>query len=184
MSLQTYIQVHFNSDLTSLKTSFCNPTAAELIHDPNSEFWGGPEWKNYNDDIENVILEHRAYFCLCLFTMTSSDQLMFSKFRDSYDRFRNIFRYKKFGWCGFGPEYERPKFILNVPCKNGVDFSVISDDQLTEFVDSQFQIVDNIFGNEFAQNYFQLLLIDVDFESECEIFERLVSRIQDKLRNC
>lgn len=39
MNLQTYIQVHFKSDLTSLKTSFCNPIAADLIHDPNSEFW-------------------------------------------------------------------------------------------------------------------------------------------------
>lgn len=115
--------------------------------------------------------------------MTSSDQLMFSKFRDSYDRFRNIFRYKKFGWCGFGPHYERPKFILNVPCNNGVDFSVISDDELTEFVDSQFQIVDNMFGKEFAKNYFQSLLIDEDFQSECEIFERLVFSIQVKLSN-
>jgi len=43
---------------------------------------------------------------------------MFKYFNENYVAFREQTNYPKFGWCGFGPHYENPRKILDLPPEN------------------------------------------------------------------
>jgi hypothetical protein len=122
MALIEYRNQQFNADLNSMnfiipnEVILNNPSDFDL--DQNTVFFGKQDWENLNIDIEHIEEENYKYFFLCLFTITIIDMTMFKYFNENYVAFREQTNYPKFGWCGFGPHYENPRKILDLPSEN------------------------------------------------------------------
>ena len=174
MPLVHYAGEHFVRDASLLNTNRCNTIAESILNDLDTRFFGGHHWEKYLQDTAHVLQGNLAYYCFCLFTMTCADQNMYAHFREKYSEFRNRFRYPKFGWCGFGSHCEAPRYLLDIPCiQHDIDFNVITDTEIEEFLKSQYSILDGIFGAEFRRIFFREMLNDDGFYAECGVFKRL-----------
>ena len=182
MSLIAYLNNNFKRDINSLNTSRCN----NIINENNpyinvdTLFFGGPLWENFNEDIIAVNPRDRAYFCFCLFTMVAADQNAHAHFKDELFDWLEHFRYPKFGWCGFGPHFEKVCCLLKVPSANAIDFDIITDAELDAFVQLQFENGRRVLGNR-VNDFFATMLNDEDFSCDLTIFERLVNRIKNQI---
>jgi hypothetical protein len=138
MALIEYRNQQFNADLNSMKfiipneVILNNPSDFDL--DQNTVFFGKQDWENLNIDIEHIEEENYKYFFLCLFTITIIDMTMFKYFNENYVAFREQTNYPKFGWCGFGPHYENPRKILDLPSENSyLNLNVTDIDEYYSF---------------------------------------------------
>ena len=138
MALIEYRNQQFNADLNSMnfiipnEVILNNPSDFDL--DQNTVFFGKQDWENLNIDIEHIEEENYKYFFLCLFTITIIDMTMFKYFNENYVAFREQTNYPKFGWCGFGPHYENPRKILDLPSENSyLNLNVTDIDEYYSF---------------------------------------------------
>lgn len=173
MTLLNYSQNQFFNDLNSLQFSKPNNIILELnpYFNERTVFFGGREWSNFSQDINHVSDTNKAFFCICLFSMVSADQNMYAHFPNLIDRWSRQFQYPKFGWCGFGEHFEKVKYLLQIPEQNGVDFDGISDTEIQEYFRAHYQNGRIILG-VFVQHFFNIMLEDVDFNFESNIFSR------------
>jgi hypothetical protein len=71
---------------------------------------------------------------------------------------------------------------LDVPCNDfNVDFTVITDKELNEFIKNQFELFSSLNSTEYTINFFRRMIADQGFYAECEIFERLRFAIEKNL---
>ncbi len=186
MSLNNYATNHFLRDIKTLQQNRPNPSLLTDNDraDRNTSFFGGQEWSNCESDLSNILPNQKKYFCLCLFTMVCADQTMFTYYRNSYDSFRRKIVYPKFGWTGFGFHFEGPKYLLTVPVNLGVDFTEITNEEIDEFISSQFTIAKSFMpAGVTAYDFFKDMLNDVDFYAETDIFVRLKASMLKNLNN-
>lgn len=167
-----YIQTNFSRDLKKLV----------YTNVEGRLFFGGAGWEMYSEDTRNIPVENLAYFCFCLFSMVCADQNMHSNFRFAYADWERKTKaiYPKFGWKGFSEHNEKPFYLLSVPERNGVDFNVITDEDLKHFVDYNLKVSLAEFGivNEL---FFKAMVEDVDFSNNIEVFNKLKLAIIDSL---
>lgn len=166
MTLLNYIKTQFIKDLQNLK----------FITKEGIRFFGGPEWENFEADTSKIDSKNVPYFCFCLYSMTCADQNMHSNFKFAYRNWVLKSQYPKFGWSGFGNHFEKPKFLLEIPEKHGVDFNLITDQDVQEFVEFNFNVSLKQFGVD-TKTFFQIMVNDLDFNSNTQIFKRLKNEI-------
>jgi len=124
MNLTHYMENEFSSDLKKL--TFTKPNSV-IQKDPSvfkvdskTTFFGGHAWKNVKEDLKNIDPERRENFLLCLFTTTLIDLAAFMYYPVEYPVFREKTVFPKFGWVGFGPHFEEPQKLLQVPEQEGL----------------------------------------------------------------
>ena len=186
MSLNSYASVLFLTDLKTLPKDRPNPALLTDNDraDRNTSFFGGQEWSNCESNLSKIIPNHKKYFALCLFTMVCADQTMFTYYRESYNAFRQKIVYPKFGWTGFGFHFEGPKYLLTVPVNFGVNFTDITNDELDEFISSQFTIAKSFMpAGVSVKEFFTNMLNDVDFYADTDIFVRLKASMLKNLNS-
>jgi len=173
MTLLQYSKTQFFNDLKLLQ--FSKPNDIILKHNPyfneRTVFFGGREWSNFNQDINHVSDTNKGYFCICLFSMVSADQNIQRHFTNLIDRWDEKFKYPKFGDNGFGRPNEKVKYLLQIPEQNGVDFDGISDTEIQEYFCAHYQN-GRIILDENVERFFNIMLEDVDFNFESNIFSR------------
>jgi hypothetical protein len=172
MGLMNYILTGFIGDLNMII----------YTESDGRKFFGGPEWKNFNEDTKHVKKENLAYFCFCLFSMVCSDQNMYSNFRFAYPKWvkRTQKLYPKFGWAGFGEHHEKPRFLLTVPEKHGTDMSIITENDIREFVEYNLKVSMEEFGID-TKMFFKTMIEDKDFTANVLVFEMLKDKILDRV---
>ena len=67
--------------------------------------------------------------------------------------------------------YEKVKYLLQIPEQNGVDFDGISDTEIQEYFCAHYQN-GRIILDENVERFFNIMLEDVDFNFESNIFSR------------
>jgi hypothetical protein len=144
MALVEYRNQQFNVDLNSMHFIIPNEVILDNPLDFNLDeytvFFGKQDWENLDRDIEQVEEENYKYFFLCLFTITIIDLTVFKYFNTQYIAFRENTKYPKFGWCGFGPHYENPRKILDLPAENGyLNLDVINLDEYYRFFELELE---------------------------------------------
>jgi hypothetical protein len=183
MTLLQYSQTLFLRDLKSLGFSYPHSIDIDLELRPfvyvTTPFFGGGNWLNMEVDLSEINEDHKKYFCICLFTMTSADQNMYSHFRSNYEFFYNKVRYPKFGIVGFGYAFEKPCLLLTKPTE--VNFESIPEFEIKEFIHHQFTISSHFLGDITPNEFFTAMINDVDFNCECEIFRRILNCIKSEL---
>ena len=144
MALVEYRNQQFNADLNGMnfiipnEVILSNPSDFNL--DEYTVFFGKQDWENLNIDIDHIEEENYKYFFLCLFTITIIDLTVFKYFNEQYNAFREITKYPKFGWCGFGPHYENPRKILDLPAEEGyLNIDVINLDEYYNFFELELE---------------------------------------------
>ena len=183
MTLLHYSQTLFLRDLQSLKFIYPIPFDIDLESRPfvnkTTPFFGGNGWQNMESDLSNINEEHKKYFCICLFTMTSADQNMYSHFRSNYEFFYNRLKYPKFGFFGFGIAFERPCYLLTRPKE--INFDSIPELEIKDFIHHQFKTSSHFLGNITSKDFFTQMIGDIHFNCECDIFRRILFYIKLEL---
>jgi hypothetical protein len=169
MTLLEYSKKQFLIDLESLqKNEF--ETKPDLTS--KALFFGGSQWENFKNDISKIDIKNRDKFCVCLFTMTSADQNAHSHFPELLPNWLQYFKYPKFGGYSFGPYFEKVNYLLDVPVAHEINFDTISQEQINEFIISQFQDGCSVLGNQ-LNDFFQKMVNDPDFNSNTDIFSKI-----------
>lgn len=183
MTLLEYSRTEFSNDLSKLR--FTHPNKHQALNNTltyiktSTKFFGGIRWDNVENDLANIALENRKYFCLCLFILVSIDENMYTHFRENYDAFYKRTKYPKFGWLGLGPHIEKPCYLLQAP-KN-IDYQNIPESQINEFIHDLFQNSVSILGQISVKIFFTTLVNDPDFECEIQIFKMIKKSIKSEL---
>jgi hypothetical protein len=170
MKLKEYLKNQFPADLARLK--FQKPNSV-IQNNPDSFnidqytiYFGGMNWKNIDQDIKHIDKEFYEHFFLCLFTITIIDLTIFSHFRDYYSIFRNKTRYPKFGWSGFGPHYENPKKLLDIPFQKSllrID-KIDIEEYVQLFISETNSFLESNLNQIKTVDFFNSLLTDKDFQ--------------------
>lgn len=192
MKLNEYLKNQFPNDLEKLK--FQKPNSV-IQNNPDSFnidqytiYFGGMNWENMDNDINHINEEFYEHFFLCLFTITIIDLTMFSHYKNYYDVFRNKMRYPKFGWSGFGPHYENPRKLLDIPFQKGL--LKIEKIDLDEYIDLFISETNSFLRSNLNQirteDFFNSLLTDKDFQvSQGEIntiTPLIINKLKEKFR--
>ena len=183
MTLLQYIQNLFLKDLQLLDFIYPIPFDIDLELRPfvnnTTPFFGGNGWHNMESDLSQINEEHKKYFCICLFTMTSADQNMYSHFRSNYEFFYNNLKYPKFGFFSFGIAFERPCSLLTAPKE--IDFESIPEIEIKDFIHYQFEISSRFLKNISTKDFFTSMINDKDFNCNTEIFRRILNCMKSEL---
>ena len=183
MTLLHYSQTLFLKDLELLDFKF--PTPGQALNflrphiTPETRFFGGAEWENMENDLSQVKVENRKYFCICFFTMVCADENMYAHFRENYEAFNSLTNYPKFGWLGFGINFEKPCYLLTSPKE--IDFESISEIEIKDFIHYQFEISSRFLGNISTKDFFTAMINDEHFNCENEVFRRLLNCMKSEL---
>jgi hypothetical protein len=183
MTLLKYSQTLFLRDLQSLEFIYPLSIDIDLALRPfvnkTTPFFGGSGWQNMESDLLNINEEHKKYFCICLFTMTSADQNMYSHFRSNYEFFYNKVKYPKFGIVSFGYAFEKPCYLLTRPTE--VDFELIPELEIKDFIHHQFTISSHFLRDITSNEFFTAMINDIHFNCEIEIFRKILNCIKLEL---
>lgn len=170
MRLEEYLKNKFPNDLKKLKfekpSNVIQRNLAEFDVDRYTIYFGGMNWENLEHDINHIEKEFHEHFFLCLFTISVIDLTMFSYFRNYYSIFRNKTRYPKFGWNGFGPHYENPKKLLDIPFEKGlIKMEKIDvNDYVDLFISETTHFLESNINQISTEDFFNSLLNDRDFQ--------------------
>jgi hypothetical protein len=190
MNLNQYLHNQFPADLTNLKFIKPNSVIQNNLDSFNIDqytiYFGGADWENIELDIQTIDNEHFDHFFLCLFTITIIDLTIFTHFNDCYNVFRSYTRYPKFGWSGYGPHYENPKKLLDIPIKKG--FLNIDRINLEEYIDLFYDETSLLLKSKLHQvtpeKFFSALLSDKDFQigenEENSLYSRIILALREK----
>jgi len=183
MTLLQYSQTLFLKDLKSLDFIYPLPIDIDIELRPyvyeTTPFFGGSGWQNMESDLSKINDEHKKYFCICLFTMTSADQNMYSHFRSNYEFFYNKVKYPKFGIVSFGYAFEKPCYLLTRPTE--VDFELIPELEIKDFIHHQFTISSHFLRDITSNEFFTAMINDIHFNCEIEIFRKILFYIKLEL---
>ena len=170
MKLKEYLKNQFSADLARLKFQKPNFVIQNNPDSFNTDqytiYFGGMNWENIDQDIKHIDKEFYNHFFLCLFTITIIDLTIFSHFRDYYSIFRNKTRYPKFGWSGFGPHYENPKKLLDIPFQKSllrID-KIDIEEYVQLFISETNSFLESNLNQIKTVNFFNSLLTDKDFQ--------------------
>lgn len=187
MALINYSRTTFLNDLSVLQFTRPNRIVIEMNANFNDKtiFFGGRQWSDFQQNINHVLPQNRAYFCLCLFTLVSADQNIHAHFPNLIKAWDRRFSYPKFGWCGFGAHFEKVRYLLQIPEQNGIDFNIITEQELQDYFCFHYQTG----KTELDQNinsFFRIMLEDADFDFNSDIFSKLKEIMIDSLddRKC
>lgn len=97
-----------------------NDVVMKVAQDPNLLFLGGRNWERITEDLSNIEAEHRPKFILSLFLIVLCDQCVHYHFRESYQEWRELTQFPKFGWSGFGPHNQHPLIVLQATERDNV----------------------------------------------------------------
>ena len=166
-----------------------NPTSFRI--DNNTIYFGGENWRNINNDIRNIEDSNQEFFFLSLFMITVIDLTMFTYYEASYETFRGLTRYPKFGWVGFGPHYETPKKLINIPESRGLIEKKAVLKYIDVYIDLFFEECDAFFKINTPEittaDFIRKIVNDEDFQiafsDENTIFELIYNKLKRRLNN-
>jgi hypothetical protein len=174
MRLPDYAKRQFASDLMRLEIHNHNSLLRRCLGaDAAGGMFGGRRWVRIASDLATVPEDRRACFCLCLFTMTCTDQNMHAHFRSHHLAYRRMSPHPKFGWTGFGMNVEHPRLLLEMPSAAGVDFSVITDEDLEQFMRDQMAVAPQFLQGIHPLVFFRDMLNDPGFTADVDVFRSL-----------
>ena len=174
MSLLLYSQNEFYQDVEDLQRLPFNHILWEgLQSDAAGGMFGGQGWVNMDSDLRQVPEHRRAYFCLCLFAITCTDQNMYAHFNEHHQAYRSVSPHPKFGWPGFGANVCKPRLLLEKPAEAGVDFDQITDKELEEYMQAQLHMAPRFLQGVDPREFFKRMLEDRDFIADVAVFFRL-----------
>ena len=123
-SLQEYLRHQFMEDCRNLKlrkpNSVIQAHASDFRVDADTQYFGGFNWADFDQNMASVEQAYQSYFCLGLFCHCILDMTMFSYFKEYYAAFRSRTIIPKFGWSGFGVHYNNPTLLINLPEQKGI----------------------------------------------------------------
>ncbi len=193
MKLNEYLKNHFPNDLARLKFQKPNSVIQDTLDsfniDQHTIYFGGLNWENLDQDIEHIDKECYEHFFFCLFTITIIDLTIFSHFKHYYDIFRGKTRYPKFGWSGYGPHYENPKKLIDIPFQKGlirID-EIYIDEYVQLFISETNSFLESNLNQITTVDFFNSLLTDRDFqlnENEENTYTPLIiKKLKEKFEN-
>lgn len=192
-NISNYFKNQFPIDLKTIEfqhpnvTLLNNPNTFKI--DNNTIYFGGINWKNFNNDIRHIERNNYDFFFLSLFMISVFDLTMYTHFRTSYDTFRSLTYYPKFGWSGLGPHYENPKKILSIPENRGFlekrNVVKFIDNYIDMFIDEFNSFFENKTPQITSTDFLTKLLNDSDFHitnsDEDSIFELIYNKLNRRL---
>lgn len=193
MTLQEYLKNEFPKDLGKLDSrkpgSMMTDNPDSFRIDNNTIYFGGKDWKNIEQDIAYIDPTKREYFFLCLFTITIIDLTMFTYYNDFYIDFRKLTAYPKFGWSGFGPHYENPKKLLNIPEQIGLLNRNKIEMYIEDFIDMFVEMCNSFFANNLphinSNDFLSKIIHDEDFtitdNDKNSLFEMVIIKLKERL---
>jgi hypothetical protein len=193
LKIKEYLKDQFLLDLRTMdfqqpnSTILNNPTSFRI--DNNTIYFGGENWRNINNDIRNIEEGNQEFFFLSLFMITVIDLTMFTYYKASYEKFRGLTRYPKFGWVGFGPHYETPKKLLNIPENRGLIEKKAVLKYIDVYIDLFFEECDAFFKNNTPEittaDFIRKIVNDGDFQiafpDENTIFELIYNKLKRRV---
>lgn len=194
LKINKYLKNQFLLDLR--KMDFQHPNSTILNNpesfriDNNTIYFGGENWMNINNDIRNIEKSNQDLFFLSLFMITVIDLTMFTYYRTSYDTFRTLTMYPKFGWVGDGPHYETPKKLLSIPESRGLlnkmDVIKYADDFINLFIEECNKFFNNVTEIK-TQDFIRKIVNDEDFRltisDQNTTFELIYNKLERRLAN-
>jgi len=195
MKVQEYRKNEFPGDLRKLE--FQRPNSVILNNpesfrtDSNTIYFGGRDWENITNDISNIEKNNREYFFLCLFTITIIDLTMFTYYKESYETFRRLTMYPKFGWSGFGPHYENPKKLLLIPENEGLLNRKKIEEYIDDYIDLLIDECNSFFGIKIPEittkDFISKIVHDNEFQitdkDSNSVFEMVYTKIKEKINS-
>jgi hypothetical protein len=115
MNLIKYFNHGFQCDIGKLNFVDVPQVLKDILNDKDLIQFGGKNWSRAPDDLDNIDVELRPMFVLCLFALVATDQCMQTYFKPHYADWRAQTAYPKFGWTRFGLYNENPLKLLSVP---------------------------------------------------------------------
>jgi hypothetical protein len=116
MTLTDYFNEKFFEEIKKIPVTIPNE---EIRSNPvlfNSHdgmaFFGGRDWENYTQDMENIDKGNEAEFMLCLLLLGTMDYAIKSN-PEKYHNLARKYDAPMLGWTGLGPHFEHPSKLLN-----------------------------------------------------------------------
>ena len=195
LKIKKYLKNQFLLDLRTMdfhqpnSTILNNPDSFRI--DNNTIYFGGENWRNINNDIRNIEERNQEFFFLLLFMITVIDLTMFTYYEASYEKFRGLTRYPKFGWVGFGPHYETPKKLINIPENRGLIEKKAVLKYIDVYIDLFFEECDAFFKINTPEittaDFIRKIVNDGDFQiafsDENTIFELIYNKLKRRLNS-
>jgi len=143
----------------------------------------GHSWSCDCRGLENVPVERRPEFLICLYFTVLVDQAMHAHYRAHYDRFQSLTRYPKF--ChGLGQFQKNPRAILSVPVENGLvrheEVEPLLCPGMELFVDEVADFFTNHMPEVTASGFFDKLVYDPDVQIP-ELFPLLDPKVRNRI---
>lgn len=190
MTFRDYYFSNFQNDLKKLNYNtphFIRDTELFKV-DENTVFFGGHDWSNFENDISSI--KEVEFFILGMFLIVNMDLTVFTYYRSCYPKFREQTLYPKFGWSGFGPHYEIPKKLLNIPeLKEIIRIQSVRsyiDDYIEVFIDEVNSSIKlgniNTAEKEFIINILQDRDSNLTEEDSDTVFELIISKLKGYIR--
>lgn len=133
--MKKYFYDKFKYQLASLTFSRpCNVVREHIMNDDSVVFFGGQDWENVQTDLARIPQSDRSKFILALFMVVITDQCLYTHFRQTYQSWRQMTTFPKFGWSGYGPHNENPFKIIWAPERDNVIDSAQVLSMLPDFV--------------------------------------------------
>lgn len=195
LKIKKYLKNQFLLDLRTMdfqqpnSTILNNPDSFRI--DNNTIYFGGENWRNINNDIRNIEGSNQEFFFLSLFMITVIDLTMFTYYKASYEKFRGSTRCPKFGWVGFGPHYETPKKLINIPENRGLIEKKAVLKYIDVYIDLFFEECDAFFKINTPEittaDFIRKIVNDGDFQiafsDENTIFELIYNKLKRRLNS-
>jgi len=115
MSIVKYFNHGFQRDIGKLNFVEVPQVLKDILNDKELIQFGGKNWSRVEHDLQDIDVELRPMFVLCLFALVATDQCMQTYFKQHYGHWRAQTFYPKFGWTRFGLYNENPLKLLSVP---------------------------------------------------------------------
>ena len=176
---ELYIKHAFNDDLKNMKAS-----SSLVSRIPKAQFlYGGNRWEYMETDLAAVLPVNRKYFCVCLFMLEVFRSALSRNHIDAFIKIQRKKDYPQFGRMLSGAcESETACYLLERPTEQGVDFEMISDFELQEFVADMFDLIDATMGRDLDDvKMYETMLADSGFHADYSIFKRLQEAMQHQV---
>lgn len=115
MSIVKYFNHGFQRDIGKLHFVEVPQVLKDILNDKELIQFGGKNWSRVEYDLQDIDVELRPMFVLCLLALVATDQCMQTYFKQHYGVWRAQTAYPKFGWTRFGLYNENPLKLLSVP---------------------------------------------------------------------
>ena len=90
MSIVKYFNHGFQRDIGKLNFVDVPQVLKDILNDKDLIQFGGKNWSRAPDDLDNIDVELRPMFVLCLFALVATDQCMQTYFKPHYPDWREL----------------------------------------------------------------------------------------------